>query len=136
MTDLKLSVVRPGEVSAFVESVTGLFEEDAGRHDPYRSPDWAVREGAAYYAGVIDDPGVLLLLARDGEQVAGHLVGKLREPSLMFPHRFAILESLRVAPRARGRGVGGRLVDEFFAWACAHRAVRALVTAYAANEGA
>jgi GNAT superfamily N-acetyltransferase len=136
MTDLTVSVVRPADLTALVESVKGLVEEDSKRHDPYRNPDWAEREGAEYYAGIVDDPAVLLLLARDGEQAIGHLVGKLREPTLMFPDRYAILESLRVAPAARRQGIGSWLVEEFFGWLRARGAARALVTAYTANEGA
>jgi GNAT superfamily N-acetyltransferase len=50
--------------------------------------------------------------------------------------RVAVLESMRVVPEARGRGVGGRLVAAFFDWAKERGAVRASVTAYTANEGA
>jgi GNAT superfamily N-acetyltransferase len=50
--------------------------------------------------------------------------------------RVAVLESIRVLPEARGRGVGSRLVEAFFAWATQRGAVRAGVTAYTANEGA
>jgi GNAT superfamily N-acetyltransferase len=136
MTELTVSVARPGDVAALVESMTGLSREDAGQHDPYRDPEWVTREGGAYYAGLVGEPAVLLLLAREGERVLGHLVGKLSEPTSMRPCRFAILESMRVAPESRGRGVGGRLVEEFFGWAREHHAEQAVVTAYAANQGA
>ena len=49
---------------------------------------------------------------------------------------FAVLESIRVDPGARGTGVGTRLVEHFLAWARAKGAKRASVTAYAANDGA
>jgi GNAT superfamily N-acetyltransferase len=123
-------------VAALVESVAGLFHDDAGQHDPYMNLDWPVREGAGSYGRELDDPQVLLLLAREGEQVLGHLVGRLREPTTIRPYRFAVLESLRIAAAARGSGVGGRLVEEFFRWAREHRAEQAVVTAYAANQGA
>jgi GNAT superfamily N-acetyltransferase len=136
MTDLTVSVVRREDLEALVESVSGLFHDDAGQHDPYMDLSWPEREGVESYGRQVDDPAVLLLLAREGERVLGHLVGKLRGPSSIRKCRFAILESMRVAPDARGRGVGGRLVERFFDWAREHDAEQALVTAYAANQGA
>jgi GNAT superfamily N-acetyltransferase len=76
-------------------------------------------------------------LARDGERALGHLVGRVLEPDTLRPGtRVAVLQSMRVVPEARGRGVGSRLVAAFFDWAKERGAVRASVTAYAANEGA
>ena len=122
---------------AFLASVDGLFHEDAAVHDPYGDPEWAARGGAAYFTDLLGDPRALPLLARDGDRAVGHLVGRLLEPDTLHPGTWvATLESIRVAPEARGRGVGGRLVAAFFAWAKEHGAVRAGVTAYAANEDA
>jgi ribosomal protein S18 acetylase RimI-like enzyme len=50
--------------------------------------------------------------------------------------RGAELESIHVYPQFRGSGIGSRLVEAFLAWAAEHGAVRASVTAYAANESA
>jgi GNAT superfamily N-acetyltransferase len=60
----------------------------------------------------------------------------LEPDTLRLGTRVAVLESIRVVPEARGRRVGARLVEAFFVWAKEHGAVRAGVTAYAANEGA
>jgi hypothetical protein len=75
-----VSVVRPGDVAAVVASMTRLSREDAGQHDPYRDAEWSTREGGGYYAGVVGDPAVLLLLAREGERVLGHLEVTMRAP--------------------------------------------------------
>jgi GNAT superfamily N-acetyltransferase len=137
MGKLTISPATEDERAAFLASVAGLFREDAGVHDPYGDPEWAARGGAAYFADLLTDPGAVPLLARDGDRAVGHLVGRVYEPDTLRPGtRVALLESMRVAPDARGRGVGGHLVEAFFAWAKERGAVRAGVTAYAANEGA
>jgi GNAT superfamily N-acetyltransferase len=136
MSELTVDRARPGEIDAFVESVIGLFEEDGGTHDPYLDVEWPKREGTSYYAGILDDPDCLLAVARDGDEVLGHLVGKLVGPDSIRLARFAVLESMRVRPGRRGQGAGGLLVDEFFRWARSNGAEQASVTAYAANAGA
>ncbi len=77
-----------------------------------------------------------LAVARDGDLIVGHLVGKLVGPDSIRLARLAVLESLRVRPDRRGQGVGGLLAAEFFASARRHRAEQASVTAFAANDGA
>jgi GNAT superfamily N-acetyltransferase len=136
MSQLTVSPAGPGDVAAFVDSVAGLFREDGGVHDRYMDVSWPGREGTAYYTGLLADPECLLLVARDGEQVIGHLVGKLAGPDSLRLARLAVLESIRVRPGRRGEGAGGLLVAEFFAWARRQGAVQASVSAYAANAGA
>jgi GNAT superfamily N-acetyltransferase len=131
-----VSIAGPEDVEALVLSVAGLFKEDAGRHDPTMDLQWPAREGQSYYAGLVDDPSCLLTLARTGGRVARHLVGKLREPDSLCRVRLAILESMRVAPELRGRGVGSALVREFFTWARQHEAEQAQVTAFTGNDAA
>lgn len=133
---ISISAAAHNDVHAFVESVAGLFEEDGARHDPFMAVDWPQRDGTAYYAGLVDDPACLLLLARDGDQAVGHLVGKLVEPGSLRVARFAVLESMRVAPQWRCQRIGGQLVAAFFAWAHERGAVQASVSAFAANQAA
>jgi len=137
MAELVISRATEDDRVAFLDSVNGLFHEDAGINDPYGDPEWAARGGAVYFTGLLTDPHAVPLLARDRDRAIGHLVGRVLEPDTLQPGtRVAVLESMRVAPEARGRGVGGHLVAAFFAWANERGAVRASVTAYAANEGA
>jgi len=136
MSDISVSAARAADIDAFVASVDGLFHEDGGRHDPFLDTGWPGREGSAYYAGIVDDPNCLLAVARDGDRVVGHLVGKLVGPDSIKLDRFAVLESIRVDPGTRGQGVGSLLVAEFLAWARRNEAAVASVTAYAANDGA
>jgi GNAT superfamily N-acetyltransferase len=137
MGELIVSPATEDDRAAFLASVDGLFHDDAGVHDPYGDAEWAARGGTAYFTDLLADPRAVPLLARDGDRAVGHLVGRVLEPDTLRPGtRVAVLESMRVVPDARGRGVGGRLVAEFLAWAKERGAVRAGVTAYAANEGA
>jgi GNAT superfamily N-acetyltransferase len=140
MTDFAVRTAGPDTVDALVASVTALFHEDAGRHDPTRDVTWPTREGPAYYTGLLDDPRCLLALAwqpaAGGERPVGHLVGKLAGPSTMLLQPVAVLESIRVDPAVRGQGAGHRLVEAFLAWARAGGAAVTCVTAYAANERA
>jgi len=136
MSDISVSAARAADIDAFVASVDGLFHEDGGRHDPFLDTGWPAREGSAYYADIVDDPNCLLAVARDGDRVVGHLVGKLVGPDSIKLDRFAVLESIRIDPGTRGQGVGSLLVAEFLAWARRNEAAVASVTAYAANDGA
>jgi len=136
MSDISVSAARAADIDAFVASVDGLFHEDGGRHDPFLDTGWPGREGSAYYADIVDDPNCLLAVARDGDRVVGHLVGKLVGPDSIKLDRFAVLESIRIDPGTRGQGVGSLLVAEFLAWARRNEAAVASVTAYAANDGA
>lgn len=72
--------------------------------------------------------------ARDGNGVAGHLVGCLEGPGSVHPIRVADLESIHVHSAHRNRGVGEQLVTAFLSWAVEKGAQRAAVTAYAAND--
>jgi GNAT superfamily N-acetyltransferase len=136
MTTIAVNPVASDDIQALVTSVTGLFREDAGQHDTTVNIDWPTSEGAAYYSGLVDDPDSLMLLARDGEQVVGHLVGKLNGPSDIRIECIAVLESMRVAPGSRRMGVGSLLIQRFFDWARDVGARQASVTAYAANDTA
>lgn len=136
MSDVTVSAAGPDDVDAVVESVAGLFREDAGTRDPTVDVDWPAQEGAGYCAALVGDGDCLLAVARDGERVLGHLAGKLDQPDSFRRQRIAVLESMRVHPDARNAGVGTLLVRHFLDWARTREAVQASVSAYAANEAA
>jgi ribosomal protein S18 acetylase RimI-like enzyme len=125
------------DIPEIIASANALVATDAGRYDPGATNlDWAARTGLEYCMALLDSDDNLVLLARDGDVVVGHLVGRLNGPGSVHPIRVAELESIHVYPEHRGAGVGDRLVTAFFAWAADKGAQRASVTAYLANEGA
>ena len=77
---------------------------------------WAVRSDS--YREWLAEPGSFLLLARDGEDLVGYAMVRVFAPgpdqrdSWMVPDRVAELETLLVTERARGSGLGSRLLDE------------------------
>jgi GNAT superfamily N-acetyltransferase len=136
MTTVAVSAATQDDIQSLVASVAELFREDGGRHDSLRDLDWPARQGAAYYSALVDDRTCLLALAREGDDVIGHLIGRLHGPGGTFTGRIADLESMRVAPDFRRSGVGSLLVRHFLTWAREGGAQQASVTAYAANDAA
>ncbi len=134
---IKVEVARSIDLEAFIGSVAGLFEEDAGQRDEYSDPTWPSREGLDYYQPMVEDPDCLLLVARDDETVLGHLVGLVSEPTpTRLDVRFATLQSIWVKPDVRSTGIGQMLTERFFAWGRDHGCVQAVVTAYVDNVDA
>jgi GNAT superfamily N-acetyltransferase len=134
----RIDVATTADLDDLLASVAGLFVEDGGRFDPTMDTTWPAHGGADYYGRLVDDDTSLLALAREGGsgRTLGHLVGKLTGPDDLRRVRIAVLESMRVAPDARGRGVGTALVAHFLDWARSNGAGQAGVSAFAGNEGA
>lgn len=125
------------DIPDILASADALVATDAGVHDAAATNlGWAQKTGIAYCTSLLADDDNLVLLARDGGELVGHLVGRLRGPGSVHPIRVADLESIHVYPAHRGQGVGEQLMAAFLAWAAGKGAQRATVTAYAANDGA
>jgi len=78
-----------------------------------------------------------VLVAADPDGAAlGHLIGQYDTVSAMWTGARTELISTYVLPEHRGRNIGGRLVEAFFAWSRERRAERFHLAAYAANESA
>jgi len=134
---IRTSAATPDDIPEILASADALVATDAGRYDAAATNlGWAAQTGLAYCTSLLASDDNLVLLSRDGEEVVGHLVGRLSGPGSVHPIRVAELESIHVYPRHRGRGVGGQLMAAFLAWAAENGAQRATVTAYAANDGA
>lgn len=132
-------VVRPATVAdleGVVACSSALFAEDAGARDLTLDPSWPAEHGPAWFAGALDDPDRLVMVAEAGGRIIGHLSGRLSGPTPMRPITVATLGSIYVRPAHRGRKIGADLVAEFRAWARHHGARYAGVTAYASNEAA
>jgi len=134
---IRIIVATADDIPAILASADALVATDAGKHDAAATNlGWAAQTGVAYCTSLLASDDILVLLARDGDDVAGHLAGRLSGPGSVHPIRVAELESIHVYPGHRGRGVGEQLMRAFLAWAADNGAQRATVTAYAANEGA
>jgi len=134
---IRVDVATRDDISEIIASADALVATDAGRYDPDATDlGWAVRTGSAYATSLLASDDSLVLIARDGDAVIGHLVARMYGPGSVHPIRGAELESIHVYPEHRGRGSGEQLVNGFLAWAADRGAQRASVTAYADNEGA
>jgi ribosomal protein S18 acetylase RimI-like enzyme len=134
---IRISTATTDDIPDILASADALVATDAGVHDAAATNlGWAPETGIAYCTSLLASSENLVLLARDGDEVVGHLVGRLSGPGSVHPIRIADLESIHVYPARRGRGAGEQLVRAFLAWAAENGAQRATVTAYAANDGA
>jgi GNAT superfamily N-acetyltransferase len=126
----------PDDIDGLVASSSALFAEDGATRDRLRNPDWPTEQGAGWCADMMADPTALVIVAADGTDVIGHLVGTFAEASEMWRAPRAELVSMFVAAPWRGAGIGSRLVAYFLDWARDRGAARVQVDAYAANGGA
>ena len=134
---IRIGTATSDDIPDILASADALVATDAGVHDAAATNlGWASETGLAYCASLIASGDNLVLLARDGDEVVGHLVGRLSGPGSVHAIRVADLESIHVYPAHRGHGVGGQLMTAFLMWAAGKGAQRATVTAYAANDGA
>ena len=134
---MSVRVAGPADLDAFVRSAVALFAEDAGTRDPLMDTSWPVREGHEYYGAAIADPDVLCLVAVTGDEVVGHLVGRLKGPNPTRPSVVgAELESVRVDPSHRDSGVGAELNAAFVEWARERGVNEVSVHAFATNSAA
>jgi GNAT superfamily N-acetyltransferase len=134
---IRIDMATTADLPDIVASMDALIATDAGAHDAAATNlRWAGESGIPYYSSLLANSGNLILLARDGNETAGHLVGRLAGPGSMHPIRVADLESIHVYSAHRNRGVGDQLMAAFLAWAAENGVQRATVTAYAANDGA
>ena len=134
---IRVRTATADDIPDILASADALVATDAGVHDTAATNlGWAAETGVAYCTSLLASSENLVLLASDGDEVVGHLVGRLSGPGSVHPIRVADLESIHVYPAHRGRGVGEQLIRAFLMWAAENRAQRATVTAYAANDGA
>jgi GNAT superfamily N-acetyltransferase len=133
---IRIRTAEAADVSLLVTSAIGLFQDDAGVHDPTMNVSWPEAEGEPYYAAAVADPSTLCLVAEENGELVAHLIGRLQAASSLRLVDTAVLESIRVVPDQRGKGVGTALAESFVDWARSRGATRATVTAYAANERA
>ena len=136
-TSLTIEAATVDDVEVLVSLEGALFDEDAGRFDTYVDLSWSQREGRADFEGLLASSDCLVLIARDGPQAIGHLVGYARTTSpTRQPVTIANLRSMYVVPGHRRQGAADLLVRAFVAWATGKGCVEAHVDSYALNEPA
>lgn len=134
---IRISAATADDIPEILASAAALVATDAGWHDAAATNiGWAAQTGLAYCTSLLASGDNLVLLSRDGNDVVGHLAGRLSGPGSVHPILVAELESIHVYPSYRSRGVGEQLLTAFLEWAAVKGAQRATVTAYAANDGA
>ena len=136
MSHFRILVAGMEDVGSVVDLNSSLFREDAGTRDPHTDLSWPAKHGRDHFLGLLENDDALCFLALSEENAIGYLAGYLKGPTALRPVRVAELQSMYVVSNQRNQGVGGRLVDEFLAWAWVQGADRVSVTAYAENERA
>ena len=101
-------------------------------------PDESWARRAAQYAAWLAQPGAFALVAERDGGTAGYAVVSIGPPddTYLAGRVMAHLESLSVAPAARGAGVGGALLEAVRARLGTLGAEMLFVSAFAANAGA
>ncbi|TWD82834.1 ribosomal protein S18 acetylase RimI-like enzyme [Kribbella amoyensis] len=134
---IRVEVANAGDVDDLIRLETRLFLEDAGTHDALVDVSWPGQHAREDFIRLIDNESALVLVARQDERIAGHLVGYLTGPSpTRFGRRTAEIRSLYVDEAVRSTGMGQAMVRYFTTWARSHAAAAISVTAYAANRSA
>jgi ribosomal protein S18 acetylase RimI-like enzyme len=111
---IRISGATTDDLPEIIASVEALFAPGAGAHNAAATNlRWASENGIAYYTSLLADSNNLVLLARDDNEVAGHLVGRISGPGSVHPIRVADLESVHVYPAHRNRGIGEQLATAF-----------------------
>ena len=124
-----------GDVTSLLASADALIRSDAAAFDAEATNlAWAIHGGPTYCAALVAGGDDFALLARDGNEVIGHLVGRRYGPTDLHPITTAGLERIHVNPAHRGRGVGGLLVSSFMERVAG--VDRVVVSAYAQNTRA
>jgi GNAT superfamily N-acetyltransferase len=130
MDPIDIREARTGDGAACADLWVAFGSALAARMPGFREP---ARDGLdRWFEGQIGraEPGTLRLLAFDDGAPVGYAFAVLRPPTEhpeialrddMGAHR-AILEDIVVAEAARGRGIGGALLDHIRDWARTHGA--------------
>ncbi len=135
--DVQFALARESDTEDLVRLEARLFAEDAGIHDPDVDVSWPDRNGRDDFARLLASDSAVVLVARNGTELLGHLVGYLSDPSpTRHGRRSAQIRSLYVDESHRGAGVGHALVERFLTWASDREAHSVGVTSYLGNTGA
>jgi diamine N-acetyltransferase len=120
-----------------------LFDEGDALHRDnlphiFQKPNGAARE-QDYFAGLIADENVALLVAEAGGNLVGFVHAILRDPPAMpvfVPRRYAVVDGIVVRSGFQNQGIGKILMDNMQEWAIARGATSIELNVYEFNKTA
>ncbi|MES2314414.1 MAG: GNAT family N-acetyltransferase [Patescibacteria group bacterium] len=138
----QLGIVFEKASIADLEAIQRLNQElCAKEHNEFDStinPDYALSEpGVEYFKSRIESSDGCALIAKEGDEYVGYLIGGMAAPEDYRTIKSAAeLENMYVKDSMRGKGIGGKLVQQFEDW-CKEKGVEVIrVVASAENAAA
>ncbi len=124
-------------------SLCELFDDmDALHRDNlphiFQKPGGAARE-QDYYAGLVADENVALLVAEAGEKLVGFIHAVVRDTPafpVFVPRRYVVIDSIVVKSEFQDQGIGRILMDKMQEWAIANGATSLELNVYEFNRSA
>ncbi len=116
-----------------------LFKREQKRFDSTLDISWPFsKKGEEYFERILSEKNGRAWLAEDNDKPVGYLIGSIAQkvPKSRTIKKRAILDNMFVLKNYRNKGIGGRLVKEFIAWAKENGADNLRVTAFAGNKEA
>lgn len=112
-----------------------LLSDNEHNHD--LDCDWPYsEEGEKYFREAVDSEKYLSVVAEIDGVVVGYLNGYVKAPSTIYLGKRAEIDNMCVDERARHKGVGRALIDEFKKWAKERGVERLIVEAFSGNSSA
>ena len=125
-TDVSIERAGVADLETIQKLNQELCAKEHTEYDETINPDYPFTEkGEAYFKGRIESEDGFVVLAKDESGTpVGYLVGGMAHPEdYRTVESFAELENMFVGESARGKGVGGKLVNQFREW-CNERNVQ------------
>lgn len=113
------------------------LNDDAFSSNPEFDPDlildWAQSDlGKSYFTNTINDPENLLLVAEDGDKLAGY-IGASPKKIEYRKSKYLEIDNLGVAKTYRRKGIARMLMEKCIAWAKEHKYQKVYLTSYFRN---
>ncbi len=136
MSDISIRTATSSDLDIVVTLNQALIQADGGTRDPFVNLDWSAKHGHEYFNGLLQKRDFYCLIASDGEEPIGYLMGYLCQPNELRSVNLAAIHSMFVQADFRGTGVGSKLVERFKTWCTGQGIERVSVSAFASNERA
>lgn len=133
--DINIRKAKIEELKTVQDLNRDLFASD-GPRDKYLNHNWPYEDGRSYFSKRITDDNSICLVAEIDNEIVGYFAGAVMEVESWRPVKRTELENMFVKEEFRSKGVGAKLVNEFFNWSKTKEVQRSLVVAYVTNEKA